>query len=41
MDKLIDFLKELARKKFYGTIEIKMEAGIPVLCRKIIENVKI
>ena len=41
MEKLIEFLRTLAKKEFYGTTEIKWEKGIPVFFRKIIENVKI
>jgi len=41
MEKLIEFLKTLAQKKFWGTTEIRWENGIPVMFRKIIENVKI
>jgi len=41
MEKLIEFLKALNQKKFWGTTQIKWENGVPVLFQKIIENVKI
>jgi len=34
MDEIIILLKELIAKKFYGVIEIKLEAGHIVLIRK-------
>jgi len=41
MEKLIDFLRDMARRNFWGIIEIKFEKGVPVLIRKILENVKL
>ena len=41
MEKLIEFLKSLQNKKFWGTTVIKWENGEPVLFQRIIENVKI
>ena len=40
MQKLFDLIKALAEKKFYGKIEIAMEAGKIVLIRKT-ETIKI
>ena len=34
-DKLIKILQELIQSKFYGSIEIKMEAGNIVILKKI------
>jgi hypothetical protein len=40
MDKVVAMLLTLARDGFYGTIEIKFEAGKVVLLRKI-QNIKV
>lgn len=34
MDELIQFLKELEGQRFYGSVEIKMEAGKVVIIRE-------
>ncbi len=40
LNKLVDLIKELIDKKFYGSIEIKMEAGNIVLVKKT-ESIKL
>ena len=40
MEKLFKFIKDLIAAKFYGTIEIKVEAGTITLVRKI-ETIKL
>ena len=40
MDKLFKLIKTLIESKFYGTIEIKLEAGNITLVRKV-ENIKL
>jgi hypothetical protein len=34
MNEVLDLLRELEKQRFYGTIEIKMEAGKVVLLRE-------
>jgi hypothetical protein len=34
MREVEDVLAELAKSRFYGTVEVKFEAGLPVLLRK-------
>ena len=40
MEKLFKFIQDLIAAKFYGTIEIKVEAGTITLVRKI-ETIKL
>jgi len=40
MEKLFKLIKELINARFYGTIEVKLEAGNITLVRKI-ENIKL
>lgn len=40
MKKLIEIIKELIERKFYGELTIKFEAGRIVLVKKI-ENIKL
>lgn len=40
MDNLLRFIKELIAQKFYGSLELKFEAGKIVLLRKM-ENIKL
>jgi len=40
MDNLFKLIKELIEKKFYGSIEIKMEAGKIVIVKKT-ESIKL
>jgi len=39
MNRLLDLIRELMARKFYGTLEIKFENGTVVHLRKI-ENIK-
>ena len=34
LKKLLDLIKELCDKKFYGSLEIRFEAGKIVVCKK-------
>lgn len=38
---LIEFLKKLHHEGFYGSTLIKWENGTPVICSRIVENVKL
>lgn len=41
MEKLIEFLKELIKRRFYGRILLRFEAGNVVVIEKITETIKL